>query len=118
MGYGFQVGRPALPIQLQDPIATRTSGFISGSGPSKGKATRRVVVVDLPLKQWSIGAAIPGLGVTSEPLFNLIWEPEVLKVKSTNNAILFELQVKRGSLETLRYVDVKVSDRLSRKIRF
>ncbi|KAI0250772.1 hypothetical protein BJV78DRAFT_535499 [Lactifluus subvellereus] len=102
-----QLSRPALPIQRLDPVATGTSGFISGSGPSKGKATRRDIVVDLPLKQWSIGVVIPAHGVTSEPLFSLVWEPEVLKVQDTSTSILFELQVKRGSLETLRYVDIK-----------
>jgi hypothetical protein len=91
---------------------------MSGSTLSKGKATRRDIVVDLPLKEWSIGAVILAHGVTSERLFNLVWEQEALKVRDTGGSTLFELQVKKGCLETLRYVDVKVSYHLSSEIRF
>jgi hypothetical protein len=114
--YGFQLNRPVLPIQRLDPFATRTSDFISGPVPSKGKATRKDIVVDLPLKEWAIGAVIPTHGVSSEPLFNLIWEKEVVKVRDTSGSICFELQLKKGCLESLKYVDIKVSLRLSSKI--
>ena len=107
-----------LPIQLLDPFATRASGFVSSSVLSEGKATRRGVVVDVPLKEWSIGAVIPAHGMTSEPLFNLVWEQEALKVRDTSGSTLFELQVKKGCLEALRYVDVKVSYYLSSGISF
>jgi hypothetical protein len=105
-----------LSIQRLDPHATKTSGFISGPAPSKGKLTRKDLVASLPLKEWSIGAVIPGHGVTSEPLFNFIWEQEALKVRDKGGSTLFELQVKKRCLETLKYVDIKVSHRLSSKI--
>lgn len=98
----------ALPIQHMDPDATRPSGFVSGSKHSKGKATENIVSVHLPLKEWSIGAAIPPQEITSEPLVNLIWEPGVLKVREANGSISFELQVKRGSVDSVKYVDIKV----------
>jgi hypothetical protein len=105
-----------LSFHRLDPHATKTSGFISGPAPSKGKSTRKDPVVNLPLKEWSIGAVIPGHGVTSEPLFSFIWDQESLKVRDKGGSTLFELQVKKGCLEALKYVDIKVSHHLSSKI--
>lgn len=99
-----------LPITRQDSHATRTSGFVSGSGPSKGKATGRDVVCSLPLEQWSIGVDIPPHEATPEPRANLIWDRGgLLKVQHVNSSTLFELHLEKGSLGTIQYVDVKVS---------
>lgn len=97
-----------LPFQQRDVDATRPSGFVSGSKSPKGKAVASSVSVHLPLKEWSIGAAILPQEVTPESL-SLVWEPENLKVRDADYSILFELQVKRGSLDIVKYVDIKVS---------
>ncbi|KAH8998538.1 hypothetical protein EDB92DRAFT_1181731 [Lactarius akahatsu] len=40
-----------LPITLQDPYATRSSDFVSGPGPSKGKTTRKGVSLQFTLRK-------------------------------------------------------------------
>jgi hypothetical protein len=107
-----------LPFQLQDVDATRPSGFISGSKSSKGKATENSVSLHLPLKEWSIGAAISPQEVTPEPLVNLVVESGRLKVKDANGLTQFELQLKEGSVNNLKYVDIKVGPLLPGKVEF
>jgi len=108
---------PALPIQHLDPVATRSSGFASGTKPStKGKAAAGGVFIHLPLKEWSIAVAIPSQEATSEDA-NLVWEAGVLKVRHVNGgSIPFELQVKKGSLDSVNYVDIKVRPFLLSKV--
>jgi hypothetical protein len=102
-------GIPALPIQHLDPDATRPSGFTSTPKLPKGKATATSVSVHLPLKEWAIGAAIlSSQEVTPELLTQLIWEAGVLKVRDANGSIPFELQVEKGSIDGVKYVDIKV----------
>jgi hypothetical protein len=99
---------PALPIQHLDPDATRPSGFTSTPKFQKGKATATSVSVHLPLKEWAIGAAILSQEVTPELLTQLIWEAGVLKVRDANGSIPFELRVEKGSIDGVKYVDIKV----------
>lgn len=107
---------PALPIQHLDLDATRSSGFVSSPKPSKGKAAGSSVSVHLPLKEWAIGAAIlPSQGAAPEPLAHLIWEPGALKVHDEKGSIPFELQVEKGSIDGIKYVDTKVRFFLPRK---
>lgn len=100
---------PALYIQYRDPVATRSSGFASGTKLStKGKAAAGGVFVHIPLKEWSIAVAIPSQEAASEDA-NLVWEAGVLKVRHVNGGSTpFELQVKKGSLTSVKYVDIKV----------
>lgn len=87
---------------------TRPSGFVSGSKSLKGKATENSVSLHLPLKEWSIGAAISPQEVTPGPLANLVVESGRLKVKDANGSTRFDLQLKVGSVINVKYVDVKV----------
>jgi Ulp1 family protease len=96
-----------LPFQQLDPDATRPSGFASSSKPSKGKTAENRVSVHLPLKGWSIGLAVSPREVTPEPLVNLVWESGFLKVRDASGSTQFELQVKNGSVDNVKYVDVK-----------
>ncbi|KAI9465452.1 hypothetical protein BJY52DRAFT_1244097 [Lactarius psammicola] len=99
-----------LPMTRQDPHATQSSGFVSGSGSSKGKATRRDVVCSLPLEEWSIGVDIPPHEATPEPRAHLTWERGgLLKVQHMNSSTLFELHLEKKSLRAVQYVDVKKS---------
>ncbi|KAF8270824.1 hypothetical protein EI94DRAFT_1721987 [Lactarius quietus] len=100
-----------LHIEMKDVHATRSSGFASGSGSSKPKAAQRDIVYNLPLEAWSIGVDIPPHEPTPEPSANLIWERGFLKVQHMNS-ILFELQLKKGSLQSFQYVDLKKSSHL------
>jgi hypothetical protein len=97
---------PPLPFQQLDPDATRPSGFVSGTKASKGKATG--ISIQLPLKEWSIGAAIPSQDVTPELRASLAWESGFLKVRDADGSTPFELQVKKGSIDDVKYVDIKV----------
>jgi hypothetical protein len=108
-----QSQRQPLPISLQDPHATRPSGFVSGSGSSKGKGTRRDVF--LPLEAWSIGVDITE--ATPEPPANLIWERDILRLQHVDS-ILFELHFPKRSLENVQYVDIKVRNAPSGEICF
>lgn len=74
------------------------------------------VSVYLPLKEWSIGVAISPQEVTPEPLVNLVLESGSLKVRDASGSTQFELQVKKGSVSDVKYVDVKVSAYLSDKV--
>ena len=100
---------PVSPIQHLDPDATRLSAFVSDTKLSaKGKAAAGGVFVHLPLKEWSIAVAIPSQEATSKDA-NLVWEAGVLKVRHVNGGSTpFELQVKKGSLTSVKYVDIKV----------
>lgn len=98
----------ALPLQLLDVDPTfRPSGFVSSSKPLKGKATENSVPLHLPLKEWSIGAAISPQEVALGPLVNLVVESGRLKVKDVNDSTRFELQLMEGSVKCVKYVDVK-----------
>ena len=100
---------PPLPFQHLDPDATRPSGFTSGLKPSKGKATGSDISLHLPLKEWAIGPAIlPSQEAIPQLLVQLVWESRVLKVRDANGSIPFDLQVKKGSIDSVKYVDVKV----------
>src|ERR1700761_1662206 len=88
----------------QDQHATRSSGFFSGSGSSKGKGTR----IFLPLEVWSLGVDIPPHESRPEPPANLIWERDLLRLQHADSSILFELHLKKGSLGTLQYANLKV----------
>ncbi len=112
-------GNAALPVQNLDPDATRSSGFASGAKLStKGKAAAGGVFVHLPLKEWSIAVAIPSQEATSGDA-NLVWEAGVLKVRHVNGGSTpFELQVKKGSLTSVKYVDIKVRPFLLGKVKF
>jgi hypothetical protein len=103
-------------VQRLDSDTTRPSGFASGSKPSKGKMTGNGVSVYLPLKEWSIGMAVSPRDVTPEPLVNLVLEYGSLKVRDASGSTQFELQVKKGSVSDVKYVDVKVSAYLSDKV--
>jgi len=109
----------AIPVQHLDPDATRSSGFASGTKPStKGKAAAGGVFVHLPLKEWSIAVAIPSQEATSGDA-NLVWEAGVLKVRHANSGSTpFELQAKKGSLYSVKYVDIKVRPFLLSKVNF
>ncbi|KAH9002623.1 hypothetical protein EDB86DRAFT_2896932 [Lactarius hatsudake] len=98
-----------LPITLQDPYATRLSGFVSGPGPSKGKTTRKGVVCSLPLERWSIGVDIPPHEATPYPPADLIWDQNGLKVQHADSSILFELCFNKKSFGSLQYTDSKLS---------
>ena len=110
---------PAIPIQHLDPDATRLSGFVSGTKLStKGKAAAGGDFVHLPLKEWSIAVAIPSQEATSGDA-NLVWEAGVLKVRHVNGGSTpFELQVRKGSLDSVKYVDIKVWTFLLGKVKF
>jgi hypothetical protein len=116
VSYETRPGVHPLPIQRLDLDATRSSGFASGSKSSKGKATGNSASVHLPLKGWSIGVAISPQDVTPEPLANLVLESGHLKVRDTNGSTQFELQVKKGSVDNVKYVDIKVSSLLFGKV--
>jgi len=107
----------ALPLQLLDVDATRPSGFVSSSKPSKGKATGNNVSLHLPLKEWSIGSAISPQEVTLSPLVNLVVESGCLRVKDANDLTRFNLQLKGGSVNNVKYVDIKVGSLLSVKVK-
>lgn len=96
--------------------ATRPSGFFSGSKSLKGKASENSVSLHLPLKEWSIGAAISPQEVTPAPLVNLVVESGRLKVKDANSSTQFDLQLKEGSVKNVKYVDVKVGPLLPGKV--
>jgi hypothetical protein len=100
---------------MLDVDATRPSGFVSGS-KLKGKTTENSVSLHLPLKEWSIGAAISPQEVTPAPLANLVVESGRLKVKDVNGSTQFDLQLIHGSVDNVKYVDVKVSPLLSGKV--
>jgi hypothetical protein len=110
---------PPLPIQHLDPDATRPSGFASGTKLStKGKAAAGGVFFHIPLKEWSIAVAIPSQEATSKDA-NLVWDAGVLKVRHVNGGSTpFELQVKKGSLDSVKYVDTKVRPFLLSKVKF
>jgi hypothetical protein len=74
----------------------------------KGKATENSVPLHLPLKEWSIGAAISPQEVTPAPLVNLVVESGRLKVKDANDSTQLELQLVEGSVKSVKYVDIKV----------
>lgn len=101
-----------LPLRLVDSHATRPSGFVSGSGPSKGRATRRGVVCNLPLEKWSIGVDIPPHEASPEPRANLTWNRDLLKVQHVDSSTLFELHLEKKSLKSVLYVDLKKSSHL------
>ena len=61
------------------------------------------------MKEWSIGAATSPEEVTPGPLVNLVVESGRLKVKDANGTSQFDLQVTEGSVNNVKYVDVKVS---------
>jgi hypothetical protein len=70
------------------------------------------------LKEWSIAVAIPSQEAMSEDT-NLVWEAGVLKVRHVNGGSTpFELQVKKGSLDGVKYVDIKVRPFLLGKVKF
>ena len=102
-----------------DRDATRPSGFVSSTKHSaKGKAVARRAFDHLPLKEWSIGVSIPSQEPTSESA-NLVWEAGTLKVRYVNNGLTpFELQVKKESLDSVKYVDMKVRPFLLGKVKF
>ena len=77
--------------------------------------TGNSVFAHLPLKAWSIGVAVSPREVTPEPLVDLVWESGFLKVRDASGSTQFELQVKKGSVDTVKYVDVTVSAYLSSK---
>jgi len=60
------------------------------------------------LKEWSIGEAISPQEVTPGPLANLVVESGRLKVKDLNGVTHLDLQLKEGSVDNVKYVDVKV----------
>ena len=97
-----------LPLHLLDADATRPSGFVSGPKSLKGKATQNSVSLHLPLKEWSIGAAISPQEVTPAPLVDLVVESGRLKVKDANGLTQFELQLIEGSVKSVKYVDITV----------
>ena len=101
---------------MLDVDATRPSGFVSGSKSSKGKATENGVCLHLALKGWSIGAAISPDEVTPGPLVDLVVEAGRLKVKNANGSAQFELQLEKGSVTSIKYVDVKVGPLLPGKV--
>jgi hypothetical protein len=82
----------------------------------KGKATDNSVPLHLPLKEWSIGEAISPQEVTPGPLVNLVVESGRLKVKDANGTTHFDLQLKQGSVNNVKYVDVKVGPLLPSKV--
>jgi hypothetical protein len=82
----------------------------------KGKATQNSVSLHLPLKEWSIGAAVSPQEVTPGPLVNLVVESGRLKVKDANGSTQFDLQLKEGSVNSVKYVDVKVGPVLPGKV--
>ena len=110
---------PGLPIQHLDPDATRSSGFTSGTKLStKGKAAASGSHFHLRLKEWSIGVGIPSREATSK-VANLVWEAGLLKVRYANISLTpFELRVKKGTLVSVKYVDIKVRRFLLGKIKF
>jgi len=100
---------PPLPIQHLDHDATKSSGFVSSTKPpTKRKAAASGAFSHLRLKEWSIGVGIPSREATSK-VANLVWEAGLLKVRYANISLTpFELQVKKGSLVSVKYVDIKV----------
>jgi hypothetical protein len=104
-------------MQLQDIDATRPSGFISGR-VSKGKAGGSSISLHLPLKDWAIGATVASQGAASDLHANLIWESGVLKVRDGKGSTRFELQVKKGSVDIVNYVDIKVRSFPPGEVRF
>jgi hypothetical protein len=109
VGYEHRPGVIPLLIQRSDPHATRPSGFVSGSKFSKGKAPGNRVSLHLPLKGWSIGVDISPQEETTEPLANLVLEAGLLKLRDASGSTLFDLQVKKGSVKDVKYVDINVS---------
>jgi hypothetical protein len=106
------------PLQLLDVDATRpSSGFVSSSKPSNGKATGNDVSLRLPLKEWPIGSAISPQEVTLSPLVNLVVESGCLRVKDANDSTRFDLQLKEGSVNNVKYVNIKVGPLLSVKVK-
>ncbi len=100
-----------------DADATRPSDFVSGSKSLKGKATGNRVSLHLPLKECSIGATISSQEVTPGPLVNLVVESGCLKVKDTNGSSQFELELRNGSVDDVKFVDVKVGPLMSGKVK-
>lgn len=98
-----------------DPT-TIPSGFVSGSKFLKGKAAENGVPLHLPLKEWSIGATISPQELTPGPLANLVVESGRLKVKDAIGTTQFDLQLKKGSIDIVQYVDVKVGPLLLSKV--
>ena len=78
--------------------------------------TENNVSLHLPLKEWSIGAGISPQEVTLAPLANLVLESGRLKVKDANGSTQFDLQLKEGSVDIVKYVDVKVGPLLLGKV--
>ena len=113
--------RDIAPLSLQlvevDPT-TRPSGFVSGSKSLKGKATDNSVPLYLSLKEWSIGEVISPQEVTPGPLVNLVVESGRLKVKDANGTTQFDLQLMQGSVNHVKYVDVKVGTLQLSKVKF
>jgi len=68
------------------------------------------------MKGWSIGAAISPEEVTPGPLVDLVVEAGRLKVKNANGSTQFELQLEKGSVTSVKYVDVKVGPLLPGKV--
>ena len=61
---------------------------------------------------------IPSQEATSEDV-NLVWEAGVLKVRHVSGGSTpFELQVKKESLDSVKYVDIKVRPFLLGKAKF
>jgi hypothetical protein len=94
---------------VRDIDATRPSGFASGSKSSKGKAAAGRVSVHLPLTEWSIGVAVSPQEVTAEPQVNLVLESGFLKMRDARGSTQFELEIKKSSIDEVKYVDIKVS---------
>jgi len=71
------------------------------------------------LKEWSIAVAIPSQEATSGGA-NLVWEAGVLKVRHVNGGSTpFEIQVKKkGSLDSVKYMDIKVRPFLLSMVKF
>lgn len=101
---------------MLDVDTTRPSGLFSGSKSSKGKAIENGGTLHLPLKEWSIGTAIFPQEVTPGPLANLVVESRRLKVKDANGSTHFALQLLEGSVDNVKYVDIKVGPLLPGKV--
>lgn len=81
-----------------------------------GRATENDVPLHLSLKEWSIGTAIFPQEVTPGPLASLVVESGRLKVKDANGSTHFELQLLEGSVDNVKYVDIKVGSLLPGKV--
>jgi hypothetical protein len=52
---------------------------------------------------------IPPHEATPEPSANLVWERDLIRVQHVDSSNIFELHIKKGSLGSLQFVDVKKS---------